>query len=354
MTSAYSRQKGAVLLLVVLVAAFIIIVLTQSTKTVRYQKQLTTNLWHKQQAQEYLLGLESLALIWLQRAFEKEQDKNRVHLGQAWAQEPITFPIEGGAMTASVRDRQNCFNLNSIVYVEPEQNNEQAAAGRSLGALTEVNTNTAPAPIDAASTTDGQEILSRLISQVVDDDVKPDAIAAAVRDWIDEDIEPAGADGVEDDYYQGLEPPYLTANTLIADVSELRAIKGINRRIFDRLLPYVCVLPDHRVAKLNVNTLEVEHAELLWATLGGKVSMEEVKRILNERPEEGFDEDLFWQLVGQRKRIKKSLQERIGVSSDYFELNAEAQLGNSRLLMRSLLKRDGSEFQVVARYFGRS
>ena len=364
MKSAYftgpKKQSGTVLITVVLIAAFVIVLVIQSVKTVRFQKQLSSNLINRDQAYSYLMGMEELAKIWLKKAFDNEKE-DIVHLNQPWAQDNITFPIDGGMMTASIRDMQSCFNLNSVALVDNNQNNNQnnnsrnpdpdadPSAGPDKDEQPGVNL-----ADDPFAKTLGQEIFEELVHKVSDDtQVTGQALATALRDWVDSDIDPAGPDGAEDEYYQGLAIPYRTANSPIAHVSELRTIKDFSAAIYDKLTPFVCVIPDENVVTLNINTIEDDAVILLEAALGGKVTSSEINQALSERGEEGFsDIDAFVEKLGEKNIGKYTA--RLGVTSRYFEVSAQAEIGKTRVAMKTLFKKEeGNQFKVVSRYYGK-
>ncbi|MET1256726.1 type II secretion system minor pseudopilin GspK [Aliikangiella maris] len=345
------KQRGTILITVVLIAAMVIVLVVESVKTVRYQKQLSNNLIHRDQAYSYLMGMEELVKIKMRELFTKNEEET-VHLNQAWAQDEIMFPIEGGMMSASIKDMQSCFNLNSIAgkAKNNQNNNNPPNTKQPSKPTTPFNSGQQLPP--------GQEILEDLIGKIIDSggsDAK--ALATVVRDWVDEDVEPSGADGAEDEYYQGLEPAYRTPNSLLSHVSELRAMRGFNTKIYKALRPFVCVLPDPEVNTINVNTIDEESLFLLYAILGGKdVSMADITKAIANRGEKGFEkiDDFFNEFGAAGQQIKQKYASRVDVKSSYFQMTAKAELGNTRVSMKSLLKKDKeNNFLVISRYFGK-
>ena len=342
---------------VLLVVAFVVILIVEVRKTVTYQAQLNRNLIHRDQAYSYLIGMEELAKIYLKKAFDSEKEET-VHLGQAWAQDDIVFPIDGGSMTASITDMQSCFNLNSLGILD-NKNAIGDGAGRGQpanpdpGGLTPRN----PLPLRAGLTpvSASEEIFTTLLEKVLDDtEVQPSALSAAVKDWIDEDTTPSGPDGVEDIYYQGLEIPYLPPNGPIAHVSELRTIKSFDNTSYSKMRDYICVLPNGKDYKLNVNTIPSDRSELLYAALGGNISQTIVNEVISERPDKGYDLEAFWAKVGSKTKVKKALVERLDVTSTYFQVDAKAEINRTKVYMTTLFVReDDNNFKVVSRYFGK-
>jgi general secretion pathway protein K len=345
--SLYKRQLGTALITVILIAAMLTILVVESTKTILFQKQLSSNLINRDQAYSYLIGMEELAKILLKRAFEQTKDKH-VHLEQPWAKENIQFPFDGGMMVAKVKDMQSCFNLNSIGNTS-RSNNSQTNANSQQD---QTNLNTS----GFTQETIGQKMFEELISKINNKtEISAKALATATRDWLDDDDSPAGPDGVEDDYYMTLDLPYRTANDLMGHASELRAIKDFNGRLYSKLLPHICVLPDSSVDQLNVNTISKESAVLLYALLDNpRISLSDVEQAIGNRPKKGYEavEDFLDQLSITSKQAKNS--DRLTVTSNYFQVDAKAELGDTRVYMKSLFFREqDNTFKLVSRYFGK-
>ncbi|MCF6193206.1 MAG: type II secretion system minor pseudopilin GspK [Kangiellaceae bacterium] len=345
----FTRQRGTVLITVILVVAFVAILVVELNKTVVYQANLNRNLLHRDQAYSYLIGMEEIAKIYLKKAFDAEKD-DVVNLGQPWAGQNITFPIDGGVMSASVTDMQSCLNLNSITILDPIIESK----GRANSPSQVSGSNSATAN-DENKESITEQILTTLIEKLVEDtEVRPSALSAQVRDWIDPDFTPSGPDGAEDLYYQGLTIPYLPPNSTIAHVSELRSIRSFNATIFELVRDHICVLPDASQNKLNVNTIPAERSELLYAALDGKVSDSEVKKLISERPESGYSMQEFWTEVGSAIKIKKSYKERLDVTSRYFQMDAKAEIETTKVYLKTLFyKEEDNTFKVVSRYFGK-
>ena len=79
-------------------------------------------------------------------------------------------------------------------------------------------------------------------------------IASQVVDWIDADSEVTYPDGAEDSAYLSLTPAYRTANIPITSISELLALPGMTRALYDRLTPYITALPPGTNTTLNICT----------------------------------------------------------------------------------------------------
>ncbi len=66
------------------------------------------------------------------------------------------------------------------------------------------------------------------------DESEPRSIVNSLKDWLDfgDDDAVTGLSGAESDYYQGLEPPYVSKNGPITHVSELMQVKGITPALY--------------------------------------------------------------------------------------------------------------------------
>ena len=334
-----NKQKGTVLITVLLVVAFVAILLVEVNETVKYQSSLNKNLIHRDQAYSYLFGMEELAKIYLKKAFDATKE-DRVHLGQEWSQDNITFPFDGGVMSASITDMQSCFNLNSLSAIYKGSSGE----GKDNKGQQDQN-----------KVTLGEEIFTSLLEKSMEDiEVQAATLSAEARDWIDEDTTPSGPDGVEDLYYQGLDIAYLPPNSAIAHPSELMAVKSFSKKVYEAIKDYICVLPEAKDSSLNINTISSDRAELLYAALGGKVTLEKVKEVISQRPEEGYEIQEFWDAIGSGVTVKKGLKERLDVTSKYFQMNAKAEIHNTKVYMRTLfIRKEENQFRVVSRYFGK-
>ncbi|TQV73925.1 general secretion pathway protein GspK [Aliikangiella marina] len=344
------KQSGTVLITVVLIAAFVIVLVVESIKTVRYQKQLSNNLINRDQAYSYLMGMEELAKILLKRAFDAT-DEDTVHLNQPWAQQEITFPIDGGVMTATIKDMQSCFNLNSIT--KPGKQENENSNGRGGGLIP----NPSPSP-GKGQETPGQESLGVIIDNTLENtEIQSDELTISLFDWIDDDIEPFDHRGAEDDYYLVMEPPYRAPNAPIAHISELVTVKGFSNKALTQLKPFICVLPEPEVDQINVNTVEEDNALVIYSIVKSQnIKLENVQQALRARPENGYEEvrDFIDELSGSANAVSQSNRERLSVTSDFFEVSSKAEIGGTRVAMKTLFQRDGNNnFKIVSRYFGR-
>ena len=270
MKPARQGETGAALLTVLLLVAVIGALAAVSLEKLKIATRLATNMAATDQARAFGFAAESLATLRI--ADLVARDRERTTLDGDWQGQPIAFPIDGGTAVALLSDGGNCFNLNSVVIGQAQTG--LAARPSAIGQFA---------------------ALMRLLDIRGEDASR---IAVALADWIDSDSDPQPG-GAEDGAYQG----YRTANTLVADPSELRAVAGVSAAIYARLRPWICALPDTDLSPLNVNTLRPDQAPLIAMLLPGQLNLARAKAIIDERPKAGYSNIVdFWKLpalVGQ-------------------------------------------------------
>ncbi|MDX2236449.1 MAG: type II secretion system minor pseudopilin GspK [Hyphomonadaceae bacterium] len=263
------RDRGAALVTVLVMVAIIAALAIVVVDAAGFALQRARNLAAMDQTRWYLRGAEAYAAARIETLLAAAPDGARLDEAQ-WQGKPFVFPLDDGAMTITLWDAGNCFNLNSLV-----------AAQEGGGAY--------------FASAQGQVLFARLLDLVGARGARDGALAAAAADWIDSDSEP-GVGGAEDSAYAAAGLAYRTANTLIGDVSELRRVRGMTAEIAAALAPFVCVRPTASPNALNVNTLRADQAPLLAMTLSQDTSVARAAEILRARPVGGWESvDAFFQ-----------------------------------------------------------
>jgi general secretion pathway protein K len=317
----------------------------------------STVLQHQQQARLYTLGVEQ----WAELILIRDGQENQIdYPDEEWANLPPTLPVEGGTLSATIRDLQGCFNLNNLwrpasvgsltnpgddqeVSVENDEESEGNPDDLSSDRLN------APNPKDPNELQSGKagldktqlQTLQRLLTLL---ELKP-GLAQAMADWIDPDLDPLFPDGAEDSDYTILNPPYLARNQPLMSVSELRLVKGVDREAYNKLAPLVCALPPGTA--LNVNTAPAA----VLAALSEGLEPDDMERLLEDRPAEGYKNvDEF--LNAAKITLNAELKALLGVSSQYFLLRADAQVGDGHSILYSVIFRDDQGARILRRSFG--
>jgi len=257
-----SNERGAVLLTTLLLMTVMAAITVAIVDDIRLSIKRTMSIQAAEQLDWYMRGGEEFAGNWLQPNLSAERQpilSSYVKSGQA-----VVLPIEGGEISFSVRDGRNCYNLNQLS--EPK----------------------------TARITRAKFI--KLLQLLEFDDFEAETIAASVQDWIDRDTAPTRG-GAEDLTYTNLNPPYHPANTLMTDITELRAVQGITEDVYQRLTPFVCARQNEKAGKVNLNTLLPEQAPLLALEFGADDSLRAAQAVIAQRPVTGYEDiDTVWAL----------------------------------------------------------
>lgn len=178
-------------------------------------------------------------------------------------------------------------------------------------------------------------------------------LADAVLDWIDSDQTVSGHSGAEDPEYLLKDPPYRSANTMIANVGELIWIQGIDLDILQKLSPHVTALPISD-AKININTASKEVLRILVKDQDEV----EAELIIEGRGEEGYNdmEDVaeLSQFSGpEGQPIFDSL---VAIDSEYFEVYSRVEYGRLITSLYSVIERksDTKQSRLIQRRRGMS
>jgi len=270
------------------------------------------------QARQFALGAEILAIEALVADYEEDQTANEFcdYPGEGWDSE-TTLPFEGGTVRGKLSDAQGRFNLNNLAPAgvkDPEAFDQFVRLLETLGLERE--------------------------------------LAPRVVDWIDPD-QTAEFGGAEDDTYTAKTPAYRTANTWFTTTTELLAIEGFidpdepGAERFDLLERYVAALPPGE--KMNVNSAE---DPLLESFAAGGADPESLRanrpycNLLTGSGGKAFMDDADG--IVDVEFTNKFLD----VSTNFFQLKVLVTLGTQQLTMYSLLHRDNNGVVTTSlRYF---
>ena len=322
------KERGAALLTVLLLVAVISVLAATALEKLRLSTRLAGNAVAGEQARAYGYAAETLALSRVDDLLgQAEQAKQGVTLAGGWSGRPFNLPVPGGLATARVRDGGNCFNLNGLVV------------------------ETGPGVYAAYSPARLQ--FSRLMRLVGVPAAVTDGIADATSDWIDSDTAPLQGGG-EDGAYTGAATPYRTANTLMADISELRAVTGVTPEIYARLRPWLCALPVAKPSTINVNTILPEQAPLFAMLLPDTLSVEAARQLILKRPPQGFESTTaFWGLPALNGvTAPQDAMAQTDITTRWFALQVDVALGKTTLEQRSIIDATRLPARLVSRSWG--
>lgn len=328
------KQKGVALITVMLVVALAAILITQMTGKLQLQMQRVTNIEYNQQAYWYAMGAEAFAKRVLIMSFDGQESKT--HLGQIWAQGENSYPIDYGQITGEIKDLQSCFNLNAL----RKSSSAQSATSGSKE------------PHEIAKDSLERLIVELDIENVSDFEAKD--MVDALTDWLDADSQVTNSGGAEDGDYESKEYPYLAANNYLANTKELRTIAHFTVPIIDALKPYVCVIPNTSLHKININTVDTDNIEIITALLG--IPRSAADEIISSRDEEGYDSaaDVFALSELTQYNLTEEQTSQFDIDSEYFLLKANTNFNNSYFFLNSIMKvESNNQISIISRTIGR-
>lgn len=316
------NERGAALLTVLLIVAFVAVLAALALERARLATRLAANAVAIDQARQYAMAAEVLAATRISALLGR--DAARVTLQGDWAGRPVPLPVPEGRATATLTDGGNCFNLNGLVT--------QGGDGRLVAR---------PASV---------EQFARLMQLLGDPPLHAREVAAAAADWIDSDAV-ALPDGAEDPRYAGLATPYRTAGALMADASELRAVAGMTPALYDKLRPWLCALPRAEVSRINVNTLMPEQAVLFAMLLPDTLTIAQARAMIEQRPPQGFTSTVaFWQGAALKGvTAGPEVQQQTAVTTQWFGLKIDVALGGTQLTQTALIDATEPPVRLVSR-----
>lgn len=293
------RQQGVALITAIMVVALATIAATALLAHSHAALRRSSNLFESEAAWWYAEGLESWGRTILKR---DAADSQTDHLGEAWAVGVPALPVDQGLLTGEIIDLHGRFNINHLAIQQRQPHIEQ---------------------------------FKRLIDCLGIDPFTGEQLINAIADWVDADDQQSFPGGAEELDYLGLESPYRIPNRPVLTVSELAAVRGMTREIYQTLRPHIAALPvDSGPVPINPNT--ATEPVLCSMALGGKpgpgLQPFIADRITNPLPDaqNAVTRNLFGAGFDPAT---------ITVNGEYFLLQAQAFIGTGRVALYSVVRR---------------
>jgi general secretion pathway protein K len=262
------RQQGVALITVLLVMSLALLLVGSLLRSHRLAVQSSAQQLHQVQLRQLGLSGETLARQYLQNPQWRESKS--IHLGQEWGQRRGAFDIDGGRVQIRIEDLAGRFNLNQLLKAGQV---DQITLGRWARLLQTLNLKA------------------------------PDLTS----------LRPPDGPGV------------------LADVSRLRLLPGVDAQWLARIKPWIALLP--KDATLNVNTASTT----VLAALEG-MTPASAQALVAQRPEQGFSSV---QAFTQAPAIEGLgvVSQGLGLSSRWFRVTVDVELGQRRLRLVSDFER---------------
>lgn len=298
-----SKQRGVALMLVIFVFALVSILAVGMYNRQHIFVQTAGNVMAQSQAYQYALASEIFGKRLLKADWDEDKDKGEMVDDLEQVSNSILLPVEEAFLEAQFNDVQGKLNINDLVTLSGIVN--QIMKDRF------------------------QSLFKRLTIETIK--------VEAIIDWLDENQNPQGFEGMEDGEYLSFDPPYRNAGQSYRDISELRLLPNVSNEDFQKLLPHVTVLPMGR-SPINVNTASEEVLQSLTQTL----SDQQAKTLVEQR------EQKPWLSIGAFKSdpliTGSGLKEDyLSVNSEFFEIGTRITLSDRVVRLVSLVYRNNQD-----------
>ena len=193
-----------------------------------------------------------------------------------------------------------------------------------------------------------REQLERLFEVL---DLDPELIDP-ICDWLDID-DTAGPSGAEDEYYEGLVPPYPCKNGRLTSLEELLLVKGMTEEIIlygtkekKGLIHYLTIYsePD---GKINMNTASAEVLQCIPDNIDENLA----QAIIDRREKEPFllIDSTLEELIGITLSDDTfgAMSNYCGVASSTFSIRVEGQVRGIKKDIYTVVKRQGKTVEPI-------
>jgi general secretion pathway protein K len=321
------HERGAALLAVLLLVAVTGAIAAAAMEKLHLSRAIASNVVALDQARAFATGVEQLTMLTIDDRIADSPDRTTLAGGWNGAVRRVPMPNGAGVAEARIRDGGNCYNINSVVEGDPRTTlaRRNSGVGQFVGLMIALG----------LPESDGRRI------------------AEAAADWADSDAMP-GPGGAEDEAYAVLPRPYRTANTLFADVGEIRALSGMTPEIFARLRPWLCALPTTDLSPININTLLPDQAPLLAMLAPGQLSSARARQVLESRPAAGWSNVIeFWRIDAlSGLAIPLDVQLQAQLRTRWFALDLRVQMLDSEFVEEVLVDSRLQPSRVALRRWG--
>jgi general secretion pathway protein K len=154
------------------------------------------------------------------------------------------------------------------------------------------------------------------------------SLTAAIIDW----ISPQSTLNQDkwSQYYSSLPQPYLPAHQPMQSIYELNMVAGITPDLFQKLLPYVCVLP--QMTPININTA----SSTLMHALSTKENNPAIDAFLAQRTGKEIKTQEEFNEIVKKLNVNSTT---VSYQSNYFLAVAVVTQGQHKLTLYTVLKR---------------
>ncbi len=289
-------QRGAALLVVVLLVALLAVLVVEFQREARLEMRTAGNL---RDALEAHALVRSGVAVGSALLLADAEDNDTDHRGELWAGELPPVPLGSGILAVRVEDLAGRFPLGALLD----------AKGVAIPARTEA--------------------FRRLLDALQLEDADEAALVDALVDWIDAD---------ENGDFE-TNPDVTIPNSPIEHLEQLERIEGFNARILARLLPH---LDTRSETKLNVNTATPE----VLTALHPDLTMDRAEELYQDLGDEPLDKPAGFKQRGAVRDLRGAFALEIAVDSNRFRLHLVSDVRGVNRVAVAVLERDPKEKTV--------
>jgi general secretion pathway protein K len=318
------REKGMVLLLVLVVVALLSALVTEFAFSTLVNMRLTETFRDSTKAYYLAKGGIQAGRMMLQE--DKRLDGLKTNPFDAksefWGQGLITnYPVGGGAVTVDIEDLDGRLDLNGLVNMD----NPQTVSVDRVFRL-----------FDGLGLPDAAELTADLIDWIDSGDTPYTMIRTDGRN--------IRTDGAEDGYYMHLAQPYHCKNAPLDSLDELAMVRGFTPEVIRTIRPYICVRGSE---KININSALAE--VILSLVQPGDIDGNTADAILEYRKANPISriEDIQ-NLPGVDVNAYSALKSlnnagQLGVTSTFYQIEARATVNDGSRSVLAVVNRDRDE-----------
>lgn len=306
-TQSPNKQQGVALMMVIMVFALVSILAVGMHNRQSLFIQLTGNQLIQAQAYELALSAEAYGRWLLKSDWDADKEAGEFVDDLEQTKNSILLPVDEAFLEAQFNDIHGKLNLNDLVLVSGSKNTVM------------------------------EDRLKRLLNNLDINSIKTERII----DWIDENSEPEGIDGVEDGEYLVADPPYRAANQPMQDISELLMVHGVERKDYLKLLPFITVMPQGLNA-INVNTASAE----VLQSLDSNITKQIAESLLAERDKESWKDINAFKTDPNLNGINFNT-DYLDVKSELFEIATKISLSDRVVRLVTVIRRDHKDGKMT-------
>lgn len=321
------KQKGVALLVV------LILLVMMSALAARISQQFCRNLQktHYQVSQQQLRWAMQVQEKTVKAILQTEASgESRALAPDGDWHQPLETRGDDYTLVSQTEDAQDCFNVNNLLAADkgPQVQDAAAAAGKPRK----------------------EQIVEQLLTDSGVSQATAEAVYSQLVDYLDGDATTA-REGAESDAWAGAVPARQPANQMMRTIAEIKLLPAFPAQAYPTVSKLLCALPDP-ASKVDVNTLKPEQAGVLAAMFPGKLTEEDARRLIDARPEAGWESlDAFSKVLEQTfPQLKDELPqvaEQLAINSRYFRVDYTGNTDDLTLLMVSQLQVNNDAGEIV-------